>query len=168
QFLAYLHNAEDAEEATQDVFLKVFRKMERFRQESALRTWIYRITVNQCLDILKSRKRQKRFGINISLFRADGELQDQLVPDFEHPGVQLEDREAVQAIFRQLDALPNKQRTALILKTLEGLSQQEIAQVMRLSTKAVESLLSRARASLKKKLSAGEGTAGIYRPTTQE
>jgi len=56
----YLHNAQDAEEATQDVFLKVHEGLSKFRGEAALRTWIYRVAINTSLDHIKARKRKKR------------------------------------------------------------------------------------------------------------
>lgn len=154
--LNYLQNAEDAEEVSQDVFVKVHTRMAKFAGRSSLKTWIYRIAVNQCLDHLKAQKRQKRFGIHVSIFPF-GTSNPVLAGNFRHPGVQLEDKEATERIFRHINELPPKQKTALILKSLENLSQQEIAEVMKMSVKAVESLLSRARANLKKKLKQSEG-----------
>ncbi len=154
--LNYLQNAEDAEEVCQDVFVKVYARMEKFEARSSWKTWIYRIAVNQCLDHLKAQKRQKRFGIHVSLFPF-GTSNPVLAGNFRHPGVQLEDKEATERIFLHINNLPPKQKTALILKSLEGLSQKEIAEVMKMSEKAVESLLSRARSNLKKKLKDSEG-----------
>lgn len=149
--LNYLQNSEDAEEVTQDVFVKVHRQMSKFAGRSSMKTWIYRIAVNQCLDFIKARKRQKRFGIHVPIFPL-GSNNPVLAGNFRHPGVQLEDKEAIEEIFKHINSLPEKQKTALILKSMEGLSQQEIAEVMKTSVKAIESLLSRARTNLKKKL----------------
>ena len=154
--LNYLQNPEDAEEASQDVFVKVHGQLAKFAGRSSLKTWIYRIAVNQCLDHLKARKRQKRDGIHVPIFPF-GTSNPVLAGNFRHPGVQLEDKEATERIFRYINELPAKQKTALILKTLEGLPQQEIAEIMKMSVKAVESLLSRARSNLKKKLKKSEG-----------
>lgn len=145
----YLQNAEDAEEVTQDVFVKVYHQQNKFKGDSSLKTWVYRIAINKCLDYLKARKRKKRFGINIPILPAKAEI---LPANFQHPGVLLEDKEAVEGIFRAINQLPDKQKTALVLKSLEGQTQKEIAAVMSLSEKAVESLLSRAKANLKKRL----------------
>ena len=154
--LNYLQNAEDAEEVSQDVFVKVHQQMGRFEARSSWKTWIYRIAVNKCLDHLKAQKRQKRFGIHVSLFPF-GTNNPVLAGNFRHPGVQLEDKEAMERLFLHINSLPDKQKTALILKSLEGLSQKEISEVMKMSEKAVESLLSRARSNLKKKLKGSEG-----------
>ncbi len=142
--LNYLQNPEEAEEATQDVFVKAHKKWDTFRQEAQRKTWLYRISINQCLDMLKARKRQKRFGIHT-------ELEGVSAAEINHPGIQLEDKEALEALLRQINTLPDKQKTAIILKHIEGMSMKEIGEVLKISPKAVESLLSRAKAALKKK-----------------
>ncbi|MCB0534833.1 MAG: RNA polymerase sigma factor [Lewinellaceae bacterium] len=148
--LNYLQNQQDAEEAAQDVFVKVYEKQAGFQGTSSLKTWIYRITVNQCLDVLKARKRQKRLGFIKSLFYGENDAALDL-PDFDHPGLQLENREALEALFQKINGLPDNQKTAIILKYLDDLPQKEIAEIMQLSVKAVESLLSRGKQNLEKK-----------------
>ena len=149
--LNYLQNKEEAEEVTQDVFLKAYEKLDSFDGKSSHKTWIYRIAINQCLDYIKSKKRQKRFGFHIPLFFSKkGEEERSLeLPDFNHPGVQLEDKEAMAHLFKKIDRLPENQKTALILKSMEGESVNDIAEIMKTSPKAVESLLSRAKAGLR-------------------
>lgn len=154
--LNYLQNAQDAEEVTQDVFLKVHAKMDGFKAEAELKTWIYRIAINQCLDFLRAKKRQKRFGFLLSIGTAVEENSAAFAA-FNHPGVQLEDKEGIAHIFACINQLPERQKTALLLKSMEHLSQKEIAEVMALSEKAVESLLSRAKANLKVDLKKREG-----------
>lgn len=147
--LNYLQNQHDAEEVTQDVFVKVYQQMDSFQKNSSIKTWIYKITVNQCLDFIKAKKRQKRFGFLFSISDSSEHLNEQ---DFNHPGILLENKEATEHIFKQINQLPHNQKTALILKTIDELSQKEIAEIMNISVKAVESLLSRAKANLKEKL----------------
>jgi RNA polymerase sigma factor (sigma-70 family) len=148
--LNYLQAKEDAQEATQDVFIKVHERLAGFKGEASLTTWIYRIAINTCLDRLKARKRKKR-----SLFgwlSLSDEQVERSASAFDHPGVAMDDREELEKLFAAIDALPAQQRTALLLKTTEDLSQNAIAEVMGLSPKAVESLLSRARAALRARL----------------
>jgi RNA polymerase sigma factor (sigma-70 family) len=154
--LNYLQNREEAEEATQDVFVKIHAKLSGFAGNSSLKTWIYRITVNHCLDVLRARNRQNRFAFITHLFtgKEDKPLE---IPQFDHPGVLLEDREALENLFKKINELPENQRTALILKYLDDLPQREIADIMQLSEKAVESLLQRAKQNLEKKLKSSEG-----------
>ncbi|MFT5168561.1 MAG: RNA polymerase sigma factor (sigma-70 family) [Saprospiraceae bacterium] len=155
--LNYLQNTNDAEEVTQDVFVKVYKLFDSFKEQSSVKTWIYRIAINQCLDFLKAKKRQKRFGIHIPIW---GNSQESVYPtpsDFNHPGVLLEDKEALKQLFRHINSLPHNQKTALILKAIEGLSQKEIAAILDVSIKSVESLLSRAKDNLRKKIDSSEG-----------
>jgi RNA polymerase sigma factor (sigma-70 family) len=149
--LNYLQNTEDAEEATQDVFIKVHKKIAGFRADASLKTWIYRITITHCLDLIKAKNRQKRFGFMQSLFGKSGEEE---IPqkNFNHPGVELENKEAIQELLELIQELPDNQKTALILKSIDGLPGKEIAQIMQLTEKAVESLLSRAKQNLKQKI----------------
>lgn len=144
--LNHLRNRDEAEEATQDVFIKVNDKLAGFKGDAAVRTWVYRITINTCLDRIKAAKRKKRSFFGISLSSEERTVE---VAVFDHPGVRLEEHEAMERLFGHIDALPENQRTALLLKGTEGLSMEQIGEVMGLSTKAVESLLSRARAGLK-------------------
>ena len=143
--LSYLQNIEDSKEATQDVFVKIHTKLEGFNNKSSLKTWIYRITINHCLDVIKSKNRKYRL-----FFTRENEDYDS--KDFNHPGAKLESKEEMEKIFREINKLPEKQKTALILKTIEGIPQEEIATVMKMNEKAVESLLTRARKKLKEKL----------------
>jgi len=152
--LNYLQNTEDAEEVTQDVFVKIYHQLEKFNEQSSLKTWIYRITVNQCLDFLKAKKRKKRFGFVIPIYDNSDTFS---YSDFNHPGVILEHQEATESLLKLINELPHSQKTALILKVIDDLSQKEIAKIMELSEKAVESLLSRAKYNLKEKIKLTEG-----------
>lgn len=146
--LNYLSNTEEAEECTQDVFLKVFNSFENFEGKSSTKTWVYRIAINTSLDYLKKRQRKKW----LPFFSKDKEVE---AVEFNHPGVELEDREAVENLMNLIQELPDNQKTAILLKSMEGMQQSEIAEVMQITVKSAESLLSRAKANLKKKLNEG-------------
>lgn len=150
--LSYLQNAEEAEEITQDVFVEIFHSSKKFKGESSVSTWIYRIAVNKSLDQLRHRKRKKRFAYIASLFSSEtGELRFDK-PNFEHPGVVLENKENSKTIFKAIQKLPESQQTAFLLSFVEGLPRQEVAEVMNTSLKAVESLLHRAKQNLRNEL----------------
>ena len=149
--LGFLQNIENAEEVTQDVFVKVYETIGSFKNESKLSTWIYRISVNQALDFIRKTKRKKRFGIITSLFGNDNEVLHQPA-NFEHPGIVLENKEKAAILFSAVNSLPDKQKTAFLLQKIEQCSQQKIAEIMQLNEGAVESLLSRAKTNLKKQL----------------
>ena len=136
--------------------MKIHANLGRFECKSSLRTWVYRIAVNHCLDLLRQRRRRGRLAFIAGLFGGKGAGPSEM-PSFDHPGVILEDREALEALFRKINQLPENQRTALILRHLEDLSQREIAAIMQLSEKAVESLLQRGKQNLERKLGGSEG-----------
>ena len=150
--LGYLQNAADSEEITQDVFVEISRSASSFKGESSIKTWIYRITVNKCLDQLRHRNRKKRFGFLTSIFSKEtGELAVD-APHFHHPGVLLENKEKAALLFKLIDQLPEKQKTAFVLAHVEELPQKEVAEIMNASLKAVESLIQRAKANIRNEL----------------
>ena len=149
--LIFLRNAEDAEEATQDVFVEVFRSAASYKQDASVSTWIYKIAVNKSLDRLRHQKRKKRMSFLVSLFSKDNETYID-VPHFDHPGIELEKKEKAQILFSVIDALPEQQKSAFLLSQVEDLPQKEIAVIMDVSEKAVESLIQRAKVNLRKKL----------------
>jgi RNA polymerase sigma-70 factor (ECF subfamily) len=87
--LGIVHNAEDAEDVAQEVFIQVYRSIHSFKGESKLTTWLYRIATTRALDLLRSRKSKKRFGLLQRLFGDNNEPVYE-IPDFNHPGVALE------------------------------------------------------------------------------
>lgn len=141
--ISYVQNEIDAQEITQDVFVNIFRYANKFRKESTVSTWIYRITINTSLNYLKRKKR--------SSFLSFGEKTPDK-PDFNHPGISLEKQENARLLFQVIDTLPEKQKTAFILSYIEELPRQEVADIMKISLKAVESLLQRAKKNLRNKL----------------
>lgn len=146
--LGFLQNHEDAEDVTQDVFIKIFESIVQFKGESALSTWVYRVAVTSALEFLRRKKRKKRFGFMTPIFGEDNEQHVEL-PDFHHPGVALDKREMSAILFKAIKELPENQQIAFVLNKVEGLSYQEVADVMKTSLSAVESLLHRAKTNLK-------------------
>jgi len=151
--LGVLHNAEDAEDIAQEVFVEVHRSVQNFKAESKLSTWIYRICITKSLDHLRGKKRKKRFAFVKSIFGANDNEPRFDIPDFVHPGVQLENKERAAYLFKAIEQLPENQKVAFTLNKIECLSYQEISEITGMSVSAVESLLFRARQNLKKILS---------------
>ncbi len=149
-----LQNLEDAEDVTQEIFLIIHLNIKDFKEESTLSTWIYRISVNKCLEFLRKKNRKKRSGIFRSIFSSEGEKAIENHSDFSHPGIQLENQERSQVLFKAIGLLPAQQQTAYVLHKVEQVSYNEIASIMQVSLSAVESLLFRAKQNLKKYLSA--------------
>lgn len=149
--LNYVQNIEDAQEITQDVFVTVHNSLNTFQEQSAMSTWMYRITINKCLDFLKAKQRKKRFTFITSLFFENSNDLKHTPVENNHPGILLENKEALEQLFEKINSLPENQKTALILHKIEQKSQVEVAEIMNLSTKAVESLIQRAKTNLSKK-----------------
>lgn len=139
--ISYLQSEHDAEEVTQDVFTNIYRNAAKFKGQSSVSTWIYRITVNTALNAVKKKKRTAFLSFNA--------VKDDS-PDFDHPGILLENKENAKALFKAIYALPHNQKTAFILSFIEDLHRQEVADIMELSLKAVESLLQRGKQNLRK------------------
>ena len=146
------NNQQDAEDIAQEVFIEVYQSIDKFKNESKLFTWIYRIAVSKSLDHLKSKKRKKRFAFVQSLFGDEGISLLADKPHFEHPGVLLENKEHSKVLFFAISKLPENQQTVFNLNKVEGLSYNEVSEVMQVSVSSVESLLFRANQNLKKLL----------------
>jgi RNA polymerase sigma factor (sigma-70 family) len=151
--LGVLRDPEDAEDVAQEVFVEVYRSIGGFKGESKLSTWMYRIAMTKSLDLLRGKKRKKRFAFVKSLFSADSNTPSFDPPDFIHPGVILENKEMAGYLLKAIDELPANQKVAFTLHKIEGLSYQEISEVMETTVSSVESLLFRAKQNLKDLLS---------------
>lgn len=149
--LGVVQQPEEAEDVTQEVFIQVFESIGQFKGDSKLSTWLYRIAVTKSLDHLRKKKRKKRFAFLQSLFGVNEEevRQD---PDFQHPGIALENKEKAAVLFKAIDKLPENQKAAFTLHKLEGLSYQEVAEVLETTVSSVESLMHRAKGNLRKLL----------------
>lgn len=150
--LGMLRSVQDAEDLTQEVFVRVYERRDQFRGEARLSTWIYRITVNLCLAHLRKARRQKRFAFLTSLWGDDGTSLRHDAPDYVHPGILAEQQEEAALLFRAIDHLPDKQRAVFVLVYVEGLPQTKVAATLESSVGAVESLLQRAKQRLRQEL----------------
>lgn len=142
--MGLLHNKEDAEEITQDVFLKVYDSLPSFNQKAALSTWIYRITINTSINFLKKKKGNRLLvGLSSLLGLASKDKQSEKL---------LTDKEEKDTLRKAMQELPEKQRLAFVLTKYEELPQKQVSDIMQISEGAVEQLVIRARNSLRKKL----------------
>lgn len=151
--LGFLSNPHDAEDVAQEVFIQVFESIADFREDAALSTWIYRIAVTKSLELIRKRKRKKRYGFFQALMNTGDEPNDAADEEFfPHPGVTMENKERAEILMNAIAQLSEQQRIAFTLHKLEDLSYKEIAKVMETSLSAVESLMHRAKKNLQKKL----------------
>lgn len=145
--IGYLHSSEDAQDITQEVLIKVYSSLDKFKFDSSLSTWIYRITINTCINQIRREKTSK-------IFRPIEHIGSLLSPhsNDKDPHERVEQSETEKKIVEAMNSLPNKQRTAFILSKYHDMSQKEVASIMELSEGSVEQLLQRAKKGLKKKL----------------
>ena len=141
-----LSDVEDAEDMTQEVFLHIFEKIKQFRFKSSFSTWLYRIVVNMCLN--ERRKRKKR-GSNADELK---ERYEQMRPSVDTPENELLKKEQLSQAQQALSTLKDAHRTILVLREIEGLSYDEIAEVLKCSIGRVKSRLHEARMEMKRRL----------------
>ncbi len=155
--MGFVHNREDADELTQDVFIQAYQSLPDFKMESAFSTWLYRIAVNASLNkVRKSRKTNFFQLIGSYLGGSDQEALLVSAPDPDDPEKILIKQEHSQWLRNALDSLPENQRTAIVLSKYDDLPQREIARIMNITEGAVEALLQRAKKNLREMLSAGK------------
>ncbi len=137
-------SAADAEDLAQDAFLKAFGAIDRFKGQSALFTWLYRIAVNTARDHVESRRRRP----TVPLHDEHGRAHDPPA-DAESPPDALLRGERALAVHQALQALPEPFRTTLILREMEGHTYEEVAEILGISIGTVESRIFRARCRLR-------------------
>lgn len=151
--MGFVHTKEDAEDLTQEVFIRAFCSWDSFRGESEISTWLYRIAINLSLNFVDQQKRR-------NLFQLAGDMFNNIINQKnaeKSPQELLEESELNRAIQKAIDSLPEKQRIAFVLSKYEDLPQKEIAKIMDTSEGAVEQLLQRAKTNLQKKLNKSVG-----------
>lgn len=142
--MGYLHAKEDAEDLTQEVFIRVYEMLHTFHGEAAFSTWLYRITLNMSLNQLRKNKKKRLLQSLDTIFNRGSSDKT--------PLEMLEREEQDREIRAAINALPEKQRMAFVLSRYEELPQKQIATIMNRTEGAVEQLLKRANEKLRKKL----------------
>ncbi len=143
-------NDNEVEDIAQEVFIKIYRNLKNFKEESSLYTWIYRITINVCIDELK--KRKKVVYLDEKIETKEGELEVQLQDDGKSPSDLAEDQDVKDRLKKCIDRLPENQKIMIILRDIKGFTYMEIAEMMKINLGTVKSKISRARSALKELL----------------
>jgi len=151
--ISFVPNQEDAEDIAQEVFIEVFNSIAKFKGDSKLSTWIYRIATNKCLEFIRKKNTKKRFGFMQSLMGNDTAIdRSAYFTEFNHPGIQLENKEKNEILFAAINKLPEAQRIVYTLNKIDDLSYQEVSDITQKSISSIESLLFRAKKNLKELL----------------
>ena len=142
-----LANEADARDATQEVFLRVYKYLGRFKQDQPFFAWVYQITLNVCRDIAKKRR---HYNIQFTSLEAHGSEVAAVVSDdqadAEESLVRAQERHL---IMKAIGALPERERAAILLRDLEGLTTDEVAHIMKSTPTTVRSQISSARKKIK-------------------
>ena len=148
--LNILQNADEAEDTAQETFIQVYKSIIGFIEDASLATWIHKIAVRKALEKLSKKKYKQRLS-SIGLWWSASE-EKSIDAAHLNPGIIAEDKEKATFIYKAISELPNNQRVAFTLIRIQGMKHDEVSEIMQLSTKAIESLLSRAKENLKNKL----------------
>lgn len=147
-------NHDDASDVAQEALLKVFTSLPEFRGDASFSTWLYRVVSNTCLDELRRRKRQRAVSLDEPLYMENGEgVSRQWADESDGPEEALARRELQATVQQAISLLEEEHRVILVMRDIEDLSYQEIADALQLSLGTVKSRLNRARAALQKKFS---------------
>lgn len=151
--ISFVPNKEDAEDIAQEVFIEVFNSIHKFKGDSKLSTWIYRITTNKCLEFIRKKNTKKRFAFMQSILGNEIPMdKTSYFTEFNHPGIVLENKERNETLFHAINQLPEIQRVVFTLHKIDGKSYKEISEIIKKSVSSLESLMFRAKKNLQKLL----------------
>lgn len=145
----YLKDYEDALDCSQEVFIKAYRNMASYRENSAFSTWIYQITKNQCIDMLR-RNKTTTLSIEESMEDEDAPEIQLSAPESQQPENNAIRNRQIEAVRRAIDQLPDKLRDVCVMRDIQELSYQEIAELLDIPEGTVKSRLNSARIKLRK------------------
>ena len=153
--MSLVKHKEDAEDVTQEVFLTVYSRINDLKEDKALSSWIYRITVNASLMKIRESGRSEKISFEENLPRIDqaGSHIHHVRDWSKNPETEAASKEIMNFIKENLDGLPDSYRVVFVLRDVEGLSNNEVAEVLDISLTAVKSRLHRARLFMRERLS---------------
>lgn len=152
-----VRDAAEVEDITQETFIKAYRALPGFRGESAFYTWLYRIGVNTAKNYLVGRKRQASYS-DVQAEDAENYEEGDMLRDVATPDAELQTKQIAQAVNSAVDALPDELRVAITLREIEGMSYEEIAQMMDCPIGTVRSRIFRAREAIAERIRPMLGT----------
>ena len=147
-----VHDPAEAEDVVQETFIKAYRALRRFRGDSAFYTWLYRIGVNTAKNFLVLQARRTPTSTETDAEQAEGFEDGEQLRDINTPESMLASKQIVQTVNAAMDALPVDLRTAIALREIEGLSYEEISEIMACPIGTVRSRIFRAREVIAEKL----------------
>jgi RNA polymerase sigma-70 factor (ECF subfamily) len=155
----FLGDYQEANDCAQEIFIKVFKGIKKFRFQSSFSTWLYRIAINTCKNKLKSsayRWKKRTVPLENPDSSKEGSVSYEIQNGSPSPANELEKKEKIMRIQKAVNALPQDQNRVIVLRDIQGLTYQEIADITGLNLGTVKSKLSRARMELRKYLAPSE------------
>lgn len=146
--LRFLGNEQDALDITQELFIKVLKKIDTFEGNSKLSTWVYRITVNYCKDFVKKNRRRTHISLDKPIGNADGDFLNEIEDGGPTPQTILEKKLENELLQNAIESLEGEQKEIIILRYINELSYSEIGEILKLPEGTIKSRLSRARKKL--------------------
>ena len=146
---------DEAQELTQDIFIKVYQKLDTFRGEAAFKTWLYQVAANHAKNRLKYLKRRKYYyseSIDEPIEGQNGSMTKQYISDNPTPDQTVSSSQVSEIVQQKLAQLPEEQRIVVTLRDIQGFDYEEIAQITGLALGTVKSRIHRGRLELKQKL----------------
>lgn len=150
--LRMMNHSEDARDISQEVLIKAYRNIANFDERSSFSTWIYRITVNTCIDEMRKRKGKQNLSLDNEFEDDEGTWKREIADDGDTPEESLMRKEEQSEILMALETISEDYKTVFILRDIRGLSYEEIAEITGLALGTVKSRISRARNYIKQEI----------------
>jgi len=152
----FIHNKDDAEDITQEVFIEVYLSISKFKQKSKFSTWIYRIAVNKSLNFIRNNKKRKLFKSIENFFTGNSNTELQIADETELSNeIEELETEKLKLLQKAINSLPKNQKIAFTLSKIEKIPYKDIAEIMDISLASVEGLIHRAKINIQKNILKG-------------
>lgn len=148
----YMRNSEDAEDTLQETFLKAYISLPSFREEAKFATWLYRICVNICYSKIRKKKIEVVLSLDSSVETPEEEVHREILDWSKNPESQLLAEEMREVLNKAIEKLPKEYKEVFILRDIEGLSNQEVSEILGESIAAVKSRIHRARLFIRQEI----------------
>lgn len=139
----------EAEDVSQDILVKVFRFIKGFKEQSSFYTWLYRITVNECMDVINKRKKAVIYSIDTPIETENDEIAREIQDKGESVEEKAERNELRKYLAEAINSLSSEHRAVIVLRDVQGFSYEEIAEIIKCPPGTVKSRINRARCELK-------------------
>lgn len=150
--LRMVGNREDASDLAQEVFIRIFKSLKSFKEESQFSTWVYRITTNVCLDHIRKNKKTNNVSLEEEIELSENSVKKQYSDASPSPDIIAERNEVRRIISSAVRLLPEDHRSVIVLRDIQGFSYEEISKILNCPEGTVKSRLNRARQILRERL----------------